>query len=849
MKHLKKTLSLLLSVLITLTVFAAAPLSASAAGEPFGALTTDSDGKACYELTSGAYTLDDNYAAQGYVYVPSGVTVTINLNNKKLSRSLAAYDSAGYVIYNEGTLTLTNGTVSGGYAEEGGGICNYGTLTLDNVTVCGNRAYRRAAGIFNMNGCTLNANDLTVTGNTVDYTYNRVSGAGIYQYGSLNVSGSIKVYDNILTGSYRGANNSQDNLMLNTGKYLKINGSLNATSDIHVSTWNIPTLENPIPLLDHNGAAADLGLFVSDNVAYNITADDGGYAMLTVPGVTATFTDPESSAADYNVAVSSSDNMTIELPDAQTAGFTPPAGMAFYCWTSGGREYQPGKTVTVNQNMTFTAVWKALCNVTLKSNYSDEGHVITLFEGERLPAYTEAGIEIPDGLDFTGWKVGDTVVGADYTVSSDCTAVAQWATGHVHDSVEFSAWASGSSLPNTAGSYYLTSDVSLTAQWDVPDGEVNLCLNGHTVTQTAADQRVAYIGSDRELNLFDCGNGGKLTGGNAVYGGAVYIGENASFTMNGGTLSDNQADYGAAVYADKNATFVLNGGKFNRNNKNKNDSSGVVYLFQADFEMNGGEISGNNYGNYGGVFVGNGSEFIMNGGEIGSNTNFFSNGEGGGVYVFFGGRFEMNGGCISANEADYGGGVFLDSGSLFTLTGGEIINNTAFAEAGGVYFDDGAEFELEGCVTIIGNMVEGDPLDDSNVHFADVAGLQTITITGELDDDTEIGVTTLVDAVNVQPVVITDGLKGCGGADNFTSDQYYDICLDAFGEAIIGEGVTISFNKGDVSATGSMTPVLWSKNSQYKLPACGFAPTDGSVFVGWQVGDNTTTINNLKASE
>ena len=49
--------------------------------------------------------------------------------------------------------------------------------------------------------------------------------------------------------------------------------------------------------------------------------------------------------------------------------------------------------------------------------------------------------------------------------------------GHTHNADTI--WTAATSLPNSEGSYYLTQSVS--GDWAVPKGEVNLCLNGQTI--------------------------------------------------------------------------------------------------------------------------------------------------------------------------------------------------------------------------------------------------------------------------------------------------------------------------------------------------------------------------------
>src|SRR5262249_49096120 len=81
-------------------------------------------------------------------------------------------------IYNEGgTVTLSNNTVSGNYADDGvgGGINNYGTVTLNNATVSGNSSVARGGGIANYGTVTLN--NSTGSGN-----FAALNGGGIYNY-------------------------------------------------------------------------------------------------------------------------------------------------------------------------------------------------------------------------------------------------------------------------------------------------------------------------------------------------------------------------------------------------------------------------------------------------------------------------------------------------------------------------------------------------------------------------------------------------------------------------------------------------------------------------------------------
>ena len=74
----------------------------------------------------------------------------VTIRHGKANGSAPANSGGG--IYNSGTLTLTNSTVSGNSATSGGGAIfnnNAGTLTLTNSTLSGNTAGGHGGGILN----------------------------------------------------------------------------------------------------------------------------------------------------------------------------------------------------------------------------------------------------------------------------------------------------------------------------------------------------------------------------------------------------------------------------------------------------------------------------------------------------------------------------------------------------------------------------------------------------------------------------------------------------------------------------------------------------------------------------
>lgn len=255
--------------------------------------------------------------------------------------------------------------------------------------------------------------------------------------------------------------------------------------------------------------------------------------------------------------------------------------------------------------------------------------------------------------------------------------------GHEHDT-DGTEWTTTDSLPNSAGSYYLTRSVS--GSWAVPEGEVNLCLNGQTINGKIT------IGSGATLTLTDCIGSGRVQGEVTVNGGKFEL---YSGTITGGV----QVGIKGSAY-QTGSSFTMYGGEIT-GNKAGSGSGGGVFLVgttnQTDppsFTMHGGTISDNTAGasdgGGGGVYVGEKCSFTMDGGAITDNTA--TAGNGGGIYIHFNaGRVSISNATITSNKASatgstsygHGGGIYSERGVTVenvTITG----NNSTF-EGGGIY--------------------------------------------------------------------------------------------------------------------------------------------------------------------
>ena len=290
------------------------------------------------------------------------------------------------------------------------------------------------------------------------------------------------------------------------------------------------------------------------------------------------------------------------------------------------------------------------------------------------------------------------------------------------------------SLPNVAGNYYLTDNVTLSTAvnyegtrycgWEAPDGVV-LCLNGHSITMKnpqktqEANKDVDVIKAAGHFTLTDC------------------TAENAQGTITHAVNTTSKEKYKGKGVKVLGGTFDMYGGTITGNTSNYDiGGSGVSVEGVSDtskasiFNLYGGTITGNTATSGGGVHVRRivwygSSEFYMYGGSITNNTvdsNNASYGTGGGVYVSWTSKFVMSGGEISGNTANkFGGGVYAsalarsnahdasDRTAEIVFSGtAKIKNNTVNSSVNNVYLDSSTTaFETVSAALTIQGSLEG----------------------------------------------------------------------------------------------------------------------------------------------
>lgn len=383
-----------------------------------------------------------------------------------------------------------------------------------------------------------------------------------------------------------------------------------------------------------------------------------------------------------------------------------------------------------------------------------------------------------------------------------------------HDHDKMKPWTETTSLPNTAGSYYLTDNVELAAEWELPAGDTTLCLNGHSITLNAAGAVIDMQVYGTIFTLYDCIGMGTITHGkdstdNTYNGCGVVVG--GTFNMYGGKITGNvktDSGSGGGVLVAY-GTFNMYSGAITNNSCES--SGGGVSVDHGTFNMSGGEISCNTSKQNGGGIELSSSTFTMTAGSICKNKE--ENNYGGGIYVSYGSTFTMNGGTITANESWKGGGVYVEEETsygknTFNMNGGTITGNTATTNTGkqpggGVYVASNSIFTMSGAVKITGNTYKG---AENNVYlFDNNENLVPLTITGALGEDASIGVSTYSVATVGSPVTIAKG-------DGYTLTDADAACF-----------------RGDTGYSPALDgdEVKLYKNPPQKHPICGATCTHG----------------------
>ena len=187
-----------------------------------------------------------------------------------------------------------------------------------------------------------------------------------------------------------------------------------------------------------------------------------------------------------------------------------------------------------------------------------------------------------------------------------------------------------------SGNYYLTENLTLTSEIRVDrNSTVKICLNGHSITQTANAGIFANNGS---LDVIDCMAVGKLSGGKGCTstqaGGCIY--NSGTMTISGITMDGNSAPHGGAA-----------------------SNCGDMQITNCTIANNSANGDGGGISNAGSLTV--------------TNTKITNNNavNGGGISTI--GKLTLSNVTVTGNTADYGSGIRTNASPDVTVSGDIII--------------------------------------------------------------------------------------------------------------------------------------------------------------------------------
>jgi hypothetical protein len=278
-------------------------------------------------------TLERGGSAPAFRLVAVGVGGELAVQNLTLRGGIG--DRYGGGVYNTGSLTLTNSTVSGDSAVCGGGIFSTGSLTLTNSTVSGNTAYC-GGGVFNTGSLTLT--NSTVSGNSASY------GGGVSNTGSLTLANST------LSGNAADSGGG----VFNEGTLTLANGTLsdNTASSLGGGVFNQGILTLTNSTLSGNAAVNRGGGVYNSYGTLTLTnstlsgnaagTDGGGVFNLTGPLTLArTLVSGNTAAAG---AESFNQGGTVTADNINLFGHDGTAGVSGF--TPGGSDVVPGEPLS-----------------------------------------------------------------------------------------------------------------------------------------------------------------------------------------------------------------------------------------------------------------------------------------------------------------------------------------------------------------------------------------------------------------------------------------------------------------------------------------------------------------------
>ena len=592
-------------------------------------------------LASGNYYLTEDINLTNTIEISAGSDVKICLNGKSISE---------YYVNNYGTLTLNNCNAANGKVNTY--YNGYNNSVLYGNAVINNTVFSSTEGTSKISGCIFDHKFVCMENSEITGgTFNQI----------------VAVYDHgVITGGYFGgtvASGTVDDKFIKGGYFkTKPNDNFIADGYIITASGNSNYPYKVVAIHTCNGVTYDKPL---DSSFTGGTLASGNYYL----------TEDITLASDIEINTGSDVKICLNGKNCALSNYVINYGTLTLnnCHAKNGKlnlsRYYYGFSNSVLYG-------NAVINSSYASNISYNGKVsgcvfdneVRCTDNSMITGGTFNQKVVFDGNStVTGGYFGGTVEGINnhtkfirggyfkikpddnyiadgyaITASGNTNYPYKVAVAHICNGVTYDKSLDSSFTGGTlaSGNYYLTENLTLASEIRIDrNSTVKICLNGHSITQTANAGIFANNGS---LDVIDCMAAGKLSGGKGCTstqaGGCIY--NSGTMTISGITMDGNSAPHGGAA-----------------------SNSGDMQITNCTIANNSANGDGGGISNAGSLTV--------------TNTKITNNNavNGGGISTI--GKLTLSNVTVTGNTADYGSGIRTNASPDVTVSGDIIIRDNS----------------------------------------------------------------------------------------------------------------------------------------------------------------------------
>ena len=635
-------------------------------------------------------TLQNLAVMNGYVYYDYGAGLyndgSVSIINSTISSNHAeTYYGGG--IYNLGTLTVTDSILSENSAGRGGAIYNEfeATFTVLNSTLTDNYSSGSGGGIYNNNGASATTLvNITLTENNANW------GGGIYSFGTLTITNGIISDNDAVDGG--GIYTNYGNLTVINSTIHGNSASYNGGGILNVgytTTIINSTLSNNSAELG-GGIRSDMGnlIIINSTLSANTASLGGGGVgnnVGTFSSINSTFS---GNSSEFGGSIWTYGDVTLSNTIIANSPSGGDCGIISGVITDGGHNLDSDDTCGLDEaNGSIPGVDPLLGPLqdnggpTFTHALLPDSPAIDAGDDAQCPPTDQRGVPRPIDGDGDGNPVCDigsfefepgqlVVTTLEDVVFSDSYCSLREALQAANTNTTVEDCGIGGVLTD-AVSFDVAGIITVTSQLEVTAGGPLVIDGGGVITTSGGGTtRVWWVEAGSELIMQNIavvngvvyGKGGGLYNnyGNLAIDNSTFLGNVAMDHAGGGIYNLGTITITQSTFSD-NYVHWENGGGIN------NHGSQIVNysLFTGNIGYNCGGISNN------GILTINHSTFS-------ENSTWFWNGEGLCNY----GSVILNASTFSGNSGESGGGV-TNSGTM-TITNSTFSGNSGDTFGGGI---------------------------------------------------------------------------------------------------------------------------------------------------------------------